>query len=209
MDILSELRGIGPATASAIVAVYNPGEPFFSDEATLAVGLGTPKYTAKFYEQFKSLMIGKLGSSDAFATMEDLEKACWAKSVLETNGEIKAAFDERERTKLYANGKRKWDHNAHKKAGRGKKAKKMFEAKQSAEAKKAGGSGAKNVQVPKKEASAAEGKAPAAKKKKKEDGAAGNAPTQKVQKEAGAAGPSQKPAKAAEATEKKRKTRSG
>lgn len=50
MDKLTVLRGVGPATASAVMAVVDGGCPFLSDEAQAAVfGKGNVKYTAKAF----------------------------------------------------------------------------------------------------------------------------------------------------------------
>lgn len=54
MRILAELRGVGPATSSAIVAAWSPLGVFQSDElATAVLGQGTKvEYTWAFYKRF-------------------------------------------------------------------------------------------------------------------------------------------------------------
>ncbi|KDN50804.1 hypothetical protein K437DRAFT_254974 [Tilletiaria anomala UBC 951] len=83
MNKLCELKGVGPATASAILSTYAFEDvPFLSDEASLAMGLGTPKYTAKYFEQFREAMQRRLQAEEGWKTMETLEMACWAWVVL-------------------------------------------------------------------------------------------------------------------------------
>lgn len=50
---LSVLKGVGPATASAVLAAYAPAEaPFMSDEAMVAAAGSTKDYTLKSYLAF-------------------------------------------------------------------------------------------------------------------------------------------------------------
>jgi hypothetical protein len=75
---LCELKGVGPATASAILSSFDPEQmPFESDEAVLAMGLGKAEYTAKFVENYRKKMSETL-EADSWSGMDDLEKACWA-----------------------------------------------------------------------------------------------------------------------------------
>ena len=83
IDVLCQLKGVGPATASAILSVYLPTEvPFMSDEAMDAV-LGLPRlYTkAQFIQYQKALKnkYEKLGSTWSPAT---IEKTLWCAAML-------------------------------------------------------------------------------------------------------------------------------
>lgn len=78
---LSSLKGIGPATASLLLSVYEPAEvPFFGDEVFMWVVLGGKRgkigYTAKEYSSFVEKVgevTGRLG-----VTAEEVEKAGFA-----------------------------------------------------------------------------------------------------------------------------------
>ena len=60
MKILCQLRGIGPATASLILNLYDQGEyiPFMGDEALIALEsyIGKRKYTLKHYIEYYKYM---------------------------------------------------------------------------------------------------------------------------------------------------------
>ena len=53
------LQGIGPATASAVLAVAQPAYPFMSDEAMSAAVKGPLKYTVPEYVQLVEALQGK------------------------------------------------------------------------------------------------------------------------------------------------------
>ena len=53
------LQGIGPATASAVLAVAQPAYPFMSDEAMGAAVKGPLKYTVPEYVQLVEALQGK------------------------------------------------------------------------------------------------------------------------------------------------------
>ena len=53
LQVLCELKGVGPATASAILSAYDPSIPFMSDEALLAV-IQSKEYTAKAFVNLTS-----------------------------------------------------------------------------------------------------------------------------------------------------------
>lgn len=54
-----QLQGIGPATASAVLAVAQPAFPFMSDEAMSAAVKGPIKYTVPEYVQLVEALQGK------------------------------------------------------------------------------------------------------------------------------------------------------
>lgn len=55
---MCELKGVGPATASAVLAAVDPNIPFMADEALEAVAseIGPRKYTMTHYMKYLSLM---------------------------------------------------------------------------------------------------------------------------------------------------------
>lgn len=60
IKILSELKGIGPATASAVLAALRPDlAPFMSDEALAAALQGTKDYTPKKYAELAEALVKK------------------------------------------------------------------------------------------------------------------------------------------------------
>lgn len=82
---LTVLKGVGPATASAILAAYAPDvAPFMSDEA-MEAALGNSKdYTAKQYLLFANKLQAKakeLSSEEATFTPSDVERALWSSVV--------------------------------------------------------------------------------------------------------------------------------
>ncbi|XP_024029929.1 uncharacterized protein LOC21390497 isoform X1 [Morus notabilis] len=82
---LTVLKGVGPATASAILAAYAPDlAPFMSDEA-MEAALGNSKdYTAKQYLLFANKLQTKakeLSSEEATFTPSDVERALWSSVV--------------------------------------------------------------------------------------------------------------------------------
>lgn len=83
---LCVLRGIGPATASAVLAAASPDRvPFLADEAYEAVpGFGQRKYTAKAFKEFRGALEGhavKLSSLDDMKWSPELVgRALWAEA---------------------------------------------------------------------------------------------------------------------------------
>ncbi|KAK3029113.1 hypothetical protein RJ639_038818 [Escallonia herrerae] len=82
---LTVMKGVGPATASAVLAAYSPDvAPFMSDEAMVAA-LGSSKdYTLKQYLVFVDKLQAKAkelsATGDTF-TPSDVERALWSSSV--------------------------------------------------------------------------------------------------------------------------------
>lgn len=89
MNILCELKGVGPATASLILSLLYPATiPFFSDEATIDVlapsgGRRGIKYTAKTYKALYDALDAISASINRNAPTEDpirrgeLERVIW------------------------------------------------------------------------------------------------------------------------------------
>lgn len=79
---LTVLKGVGPATASAILAAFAPEvAPFMSDEAMVAALGNSKDYTLKQYLTFASKLQSKAEelTSEEFAfTPSDVERALWS-----------------------------------------------------------------------------------------------------------------------------------
>jgi len=83
---LCELKGVRPATASAILSVYSDSVPFMSDEGLAALGFPLI-YTAKSYlayfvevTQVVQLINTNKEEEDEEVTASQLEKAFWSLS---------------------------------------------------------------------------------------------------------------------------------
>lgn len=82
---LTVLKGVGPATASAVLAAFDPAvAPFMSDEAMNAVLGNSKDYSLKQYLQLASRLQEKakeLSSEDEVFTASDVERALWSSAV--------------------------------------------------------------------------------------------------------------------------------
>jgi len=97
LKTLTRLKAVGPATASAILALWRPAsQPFLSDEAYAAVGLGKPSYTAGECARFAVAMRTRAGES-GWGGVDVLERAMWAWGVEQRHrtGEEDGAGDPR------------------------------------------------------------------------------------------------------------------
>lgn len=76
---LCQLKGVGPATASAILTVYKPGMYcFMADEAVVSVLSGKIDYTLKYYHQF----LEKVRDKATELSKKD-ENNCWTPHIVE------------------------------------------------------------------------------------------------------------------------------
>ncbi|ORY62734.1 hypothetical protein BCR35DRAFT_270665 [Leucosporidium creatinivorum] len=84
---LSTLSGVGPATASAILALFHPAEfPFMSDEGMAMGRTGfKAEYTIKAWKEYVSSMQEQLKSL-GWEKMADLEMAHWSWAILRRYG---------------------------------------------------------------------------------------------------------------------------
>ncbi|XP_038704622.1 uncharacterized protein LOC120000562 isoform X2 [Tripterygium wilfordii] len=85
VNALTVLKGVGPATASAILAAYAPDvAPFMSDEAMVAALGHSKDYTLKQYLLFVDKLQTKakeLSSTGDSLTPSDVEMALWSSAV--------------------------------------------------------------------------------------------------------------------------------
>lgn len=79
---LTTLKGVGPATASAVLAAYAPDiAPFMSDEAMVAALGNSKEYTLKQYLVFVDKLQAKaqeLSQEGEVFTPSDVERALWS-----------------------------------------------------------------------------------------------------------------------------------
>lgn len=79
---LTVLKGVGPATASAVLAAYAPDTaPFMSDEAMIAALGNSKEYTLKQYLLFAEKLQEKskeLSVQGEAFTASDVERALWS-----------------------------------------------------------------------------------------------------------------------------------
>ncbi|XP_020591196.1 uncharacterized protein LOC110032029 isoform X1 [Phalaenopsis equestris] len=82
---LTILKGVGPATASAVLAAYAPEvAPFMSDEAMVATLGNAKEYTLKKYISFAEILQKKakeLSTEKEAFTPSDVERALWSSAI--------------------------------------------------------------------------------------------------------------------------------
>ncbi|XP_044980202.1 uncharacterized protein LOC123447649 [Hordeum vulgare subsp. vulgare] len=82
---LTVLKGVGPATASAVLAAYAPDvAPFMSDEAMVAALGNVKEYTLKQYLAFAEKLQDKaeeLSVGGESFTPSDVERALWSSAI--------------------------------------------------------------------------------------------------------------------------------
>lgn len=82
---LTVLKGVGPATASAVLASYAPDvTPFMSDEAMVAALGNSKDYTLKQYLVLVDKLQAKskeLSAKEDIFTPSDVERALWSSAV--------------------------------------------------------------------------------------------------------------------------------
>lgn len=92
LEALCTLKAVGPATASALLALFDPAqEPFMSDEAIEFVNArsagagggagGKKEYTVKAWEAFRADMLQRK-EDERWESVEELEMALWSWAVL-------------------------------------------------------------------------------------------------------------------------------
>jgi hypothetical protein len=80
---LCELKGVGPATASAMAALVQPSLPFMADEALVAAVGGRPDYSLPQYMRFAGAMqqrAEQLSQGGRGWTPVQLERCLWAEA---------------------------------------------------------------------------------------------------------------------------------
>ncbi|KAG6422046.1 hypothetical protein SASPL_118607 [Salvia splendens] len=108
VSALTVLKGVGPATASAVLAAYAPDvAPFMSDEAMVAVLGNSKDYSLKTYVSFVEKVQAKtkeLSCSDDVFTPSDVERALWSCSA---GGKVRSSSKKADEAKLERKSKRK------------------------------------------------------------------------------------------------------
>ncbi|KAA8528434.1 hypothetical protein F0562_035789 [Nyssa sinensis] len=108
---LTVLKGIGPATASAVLAAYAPDvAPFMSDEAMVAALGNSKDYTLKQYLIFVDKLQSKakeLSSEGDSFTPSDIERALWSSAVGAKMSDLKSVPDPEANSNKNSKRKRK------------------------------------------------------------------------------------------------------
>jgi hypothetical protein len=82
-----QLRGIGPATASAILAPFDPTLcPFMADEV-IEVTTGKRDYTPQLYQQMRSSLINKAKELGGNWNAENIGRALWSTATISALGD--------------------------------------------------------------------------------------------------------------------------
>ena len=82
ISVLSRLAGVGPATASAIMAAAEPETyPFFDELVAAQIpGLGEVAFTLGYYGRYAEALRVRAAKLDSSLTPTQLERALWANS---------------------------------------------------------------------------------------------------------------------------------
>eukprot|EP00947_MAST-08B_sp_MAST-8B-sp1_P002571 g2571.t1 len=89
IDHVAALRGVGPATASAVLAcVAGDQAPFMADEALEAALNEKRSYTAKAYRRFREALAERAETLGPSWTAERVGRALWAEAMSESRGGV-------------------------------------------------------------------------------------------------------------------------
>ncbi|CEH19058.1 UNCHARACTERIZED [Ceraceosorus bombacis] len=85
---LSELKGVGPATATAILCALTLGQYAFMSDAAMERACGMkPEYTAKAATHFRNKMQERMDTDEPrWKSLDELERAAWAFDTLSRLG---------------------------------------------------------------------------------------------------------------------------
>ncbi|KAF9174233.1 hypothetical protein BGX20_000465 [Mortierella sp. AD010] len=118
---MAELKGVGPATASAILCAGAPDSvPFMADETMDSVpGLGTIAYTIPYYLKFATKVIEKADElkgkgSKSVNSPHLVEKALWTDYMIDKYGIERESATPKTSASTNASAKRKVDEPAKK-----------------------------------------------------------------------------------------------
>jgi hypothetical protein len=81
LDAFITLRGVGPATASGIMAAADGTIPFMSDEAMMASMSGRKEYSAPFFKEYLGVIRGRAAALGGGWDSSAVEKALWSAAV--------------------------------------------------------------------------------------------------------------------------------